>query len=109
MAHRLAWLLVHEDDPVSGIDHIDGDPLNNRIKNLRLATQSQQRFNARPRTHSRTGIKGVTLNGDRRGYDARITIEGKTQYLGYFRTIEDAAKARREAAERLHGEFVRHG
>ena len=106
MAHRLAWLMVHEADPAQGIDHIDGDPLNNRINNLRLATQSQQRFNARPRTNSHTGIKGVTLNG--RGYDARITINGKTQYLGYFQTIEEATEARHSAATALHGEFVRH-
>lgn len=109
MAHRLAWLMVYGDEPTMGIDHIDGSPTNNRIANLRLATQSQQRFNARPRTYSRTGVKGVTLNSDGRGYDARITIDGKTQYLGYFRSVEAAAEARRQAAAALHGEFVRHG
>lgn len=109
LAHRLAWLLIYEEHPAMGIDHIDGDPGNNRIANLRLATQSQQRFNARGRYVSKTGVKGVTLNGDRRGYDARIVVNGKLHYLGYFRTIEEAAEARRNAAVALHGEFVRHG
>jgi hypothetical protein len=107
-AHRLAWLLVHGDDPVMGIDHADGDPLNNRIANLRLATQSQQRFNARGRYVSHTGVKGVTRNGRSNGYDARITIEGKTTYLGHFATIEEAAEVRRKAAIALHGAFIRH-
>lgn len=107
-AHRLAWLLSHGSDPVLGIDHIDGNPSNNRIANLRLATQSQQRFNARGRFRSHTGVKGVTLNGRSNGFDARITIDGKTQYLGHFSTVEEAAEARRKAADALHGKFVRH-
>jgi hypothetical protein len=106
LAHRIAWLLAHGVDPApSEIDHIDGDPLNNRISNLRLATRQQQTFNRRARTVSATGSKGVTVN--HKGYAARITIGGKVHSLGTFPTIDQATDAYREAAERLHGKFSR--
>ena len=109
LAHRLAWLLVHGDPWPHEIDHIDGDPLNNRIANLRLATRSQQSANSRRQAQgTQTGVKGVTPNPSSNGYDARITVSGKTHYIGHFRTIEDAAEARRKAAIKLHGDFHRH-
>jgi hypothetical protein len=109
LAHRLAWLVIHGDPGDWEIDHIDGDPMNNRIVNLRLATRHEQRANAR--LYSRgtvTGVKGVTPNGRSNGYDARITVNRKTHYIGHFATIEEAAEARRKAAVELHGEFHRH-
>lgn len=109
LAHRIAWLMAYGTDPDSEIDHADGDPLNNRIANLRLATRSEQMANRRLNTKgTQTGVKGVTPNSDRRGFDARIRMNGKTHYLGYFRTIQDAAEARSKAAVRLHGRFARH-
>jgi hypothetical protein len=110
LAHRVAWLLVHGADPwPDEVDHIDGDPLNNRIANLRLATRSQQSANSRRQSRGTiTGVKGVTPNGRSNGYDARITLDGKTHYIGHFSTIEEAAEARRKAAIQLYGEFHRH-
>jgi hypothetical protein len=112
LAHRIAWLLVHSVDPwPDEIDHIDGNPSNNRIANLRLATRGQNRANSRlRRVGTITGVKGVTVSSGRKilRYDARVHLNGVTHYLGCFPTIEEATEARREAAVRLHGEFVRH-
>ncbi len=106
-AHRLAWLLHHGTDPeASEIDHIDGDALNNRISNLRLATRSENTSNRRVARNTQTGVKGVTVHGN--GYIACIKSKGKRYYLGWFHSIEEAAEARRKAAIELHGEFHRH-
>jgi hypothetical protein len=108
LAHRLAWLMMRGDPGEFEIDHIDGDPMNNRITNLRLATRSQQSANSKRYSRGTyTGIKGVTPNSSSKGYDARIRVKGKTHYIGHFRTIEEAAEARRKAAIDLHGEFHR--
>ena len=106
-AHRLAWLLVYGIDPGQyEIDHIDGDGLNNRITNLRLATRGENSSNSRRRSSVLSGVKGVQANGS--GFMARITKDGETHYLGTFRTPEEATEARRKAAAAMHGVFVRH-
>lgn len=104
-AHRLAWLHVH-DEPVPEIDHIDGDRSNNRIANLRIATRGQNRANSITSKNNVIGVKGVSAKKGR--FHARIMHDGQAIHLGSFKTLDEAAIARREAAERLHGEFVRH-
>lgn len=89
------------------IDHIDGDPRNNRITNLRSVSMSENLANQKLRSDSSTMVKGVRLHGWG-SYSARITFRGRTHHLGSFATLEEATAARREAAERLHGEFARH-
>jgi hypothetical protein len=112
LAHRLAWLLVNGADPwPREVDHIDSDPMNNRITNLRLATRSQQSANSRRYIRgTATGVKGVTVSSGRKilRYDARVRANGKTHYLGCFPTIEEAAKVCRDAGLALHGKFYRH-
>ena len=105
MAHRLIWLLVHG-EPVPEIDHIDGDRANNRIANLRAATRSQNRANSGTSKNNTSGVKGVNAHKNR--FHARIMQDGKAIHLGSFRTIEEAAKARQQAAEQMHGKFARH-
>lgn len=106
-AHRLVWLYVHGEPVPDVIDHIDHDKLNNRFSNLRAATKSQNGANMRMRNANTTGVKGVghLKNGQ---FRARIMLHGKDINLGHFDTLEDAAKARFEAASRLHGSFARH-
>ena len=108
-AHRLIWLLVNGEPVPAEIDHIDGNPCNNLITNLRAATRSQNVANTRRRVDNISGIKGVRHSGSggRVGFVARIKVDGETTYLGSFATLQEAARARREAAIRLHGEFAR--
>src|SRR5690554_1763211 len=54
LAHRLAWFYVHGEWPEL-IDHIDGDPSNNRLSNLRRATKAQNGWNSGPRSHNTSG------------------------------------------------------
>jgi hypothetical protein len=108
-AHRIAWFLVHGEPVPEFLDHIDGDKKNNRIDNLRAATKAQNYMNTRARP-SRSGVKGVFPKQYARGirFAAFIKLAGKRYHLGQFATLEEATKARHEAAERLHGEFARH-
>lgn len=106
--HRLVWLYVHGLWPVGVIDHIDGNPRNNRIENLRDATQSQNVWNSRRRCNNTSGFKGVSWNRRTRAWRAYVTRNGKTHWLGHYATAETAFAARVAAADRLHGEFARH-
>ena len=103
-AHRLIWMWMTGDDPGElEVDHIDRNPRNNRWDNLRLATPSQNNFNAKGK--SRSGLpKGVKKN--RQGFGARITANGVVHWLGTYNTPEEAHQAYCVAAADLHGEFA---
>ena len=99
-AHRLAWLFVHGAWPVDQIDHIDGNPGNNRIANLRDVSQSVNQQNQRRATSKSThGFMGATRSLKR--WTALITIDGKQRNLGQFDTAAEAHAAYL-CAKRLH-------
>ena len=104
-AHRLAWLYVRGEPVPPQIDHIDMAHGNNRIGNLRMATGSQNMANRAMRSHTISGVRGVDIRRSR--FRARIRYDRKLISLGTFASLEEAAKARREAAVRLFGEFAR--
>lgn len=105
-AHRLAWLCVNGFWPEFQIDHVNGIKSDNRIANLREASNSQNTMNQGLRVDNSTGHKGVFEDKRTGRFRARITIDGKSKNLGFYSTIELAAEARRGAAH-LHGEFAR--
>lgn len=104
--HRAIWCLVHGDWPDCEIDHVNGDPSDNRLENLRLATKSQNARNRRVRRGVASGVKGVSAVTGSSRWQARIFANGKEHYLGCFATIEAARAAYAEAADELHGEFA---
>ena len=106
-AHRLAWLHYHGEWPSRGLDHKDTDGTNNRIDNLRCATQAQNVANSRLRRTSRTGLKGVSWNTARQKFVAQIKANGQYRGLGYFDTPEEAHAAYVSAAKQMNGEFAR--
>lgn len=88
-------------------DHEDADGLNNRRKNLRNATTSQNQANSRRPINNTSGGKGVYLHRATGRWMARISANGQRHYLGLFDRISDACAAYAEASARLHGEFGR--
>lgn len=91
------------------VDHINGDGLDNRRKNLRIVTRKQSARNSRVKRNSRSGYKGVfkTRNKTRNPWYAQLYISGrKTINLGYFRTPEEAALAYNAAAQSHNGEYA---
>ena len=85
-------------------DHRNHDTLDNRRSNLRVASQREQKYNARMKRTNVSGLKGVYRN--KNGFSAKIRIGGKQVYLGYRKTAEEAHALYAEAATRIHGEFV---
>jgi hypothetical protein len=105
LLHRLAWLYVHGEIPSLFIDHINCDPTDHRIANLRLATNAQNQANQRAHRDNKVGLKGVRRVGKR--YRAVIRHNDKPLHLGYFATPEEAHAAYCSAASRFFGEFAR--
>lgn len=107
-AHRLAWLYMRGRWPRTEIDHINGDPSDNRWANLRLATSSQQKINATRRKDNTSGYRGIWWEKRRSHWIAEIIAGGQKHYLGSFATAKAAHAAYLKAAQRLHGKFARH-
>lgn len=84
LQHRLAWFFVYGTIPDCAIDHIDGNPSNNRIANLRLATDGVNQQNSK---------KFVGVTRDRNLYKAQISLKGKSKTIGRFKTFEEARQA----------------
>ena len=106
-AHRLAWLYVHGEWPTNQIDHIDRDPSNNRLNNLREATQSQNNRNGGLRKNNTSGLKGAYFFKRDQLWMAAIRVNGRQLHIGYFDTKEKAHAAY-IAAARIHaGQFAR--
>lgn len=86
------------------IDHINGDPTNNRRANLRICTPTENARNRPPDRNSAVPYKGVSIAKNR--FNASITADGVACRLGSHKTAEAAALAYDEAARRMFGEFA---
>ena len=89
------------------VDHIDCDPLNNTVDNLRVATQTENAKNKRIFKSNSSGVKGVYFNTKQQKYHAQITFNSRRIHLGFFDDLEEAANAYQEASQKYHGEFGR--
>lgn len=90
--------------PDKQVDHEDGDGLNNRRNNIRLATPSQNQANKAVERRNKLGMKGVCKDGGR--FRATIKPDGRTIHLGRFATAEEAAAAYKGAAKVLWGNYA---
>jgi hypothetical protein len=89
-------------------DHINGDRLDNRRSNLRVATISQNTANCKNLSRNTTGYKGVQRSKTPGKWIAAIHSYGKMKHLGVFDNPIDAAIAYDEQVRKLHGEFGRY-
>ncbi len=89
------------------VDHLDGNPLNNKKENLRICTQQQNVMNRIANKNSTSKYKGVSWLSKPGRWAAQIGINGKNILLGTFNCEKTAAIAYNEAAKKYHGEFAR--
>jgi hypothetical protein len=108
LGHRLAWLYVYGWLP-KYVDHVnnDGPKHDNRLCNLRIATNSQNMMNIGRHKDNKSGFKGVSLNKKLYKWVSQISIKGKQAYLGLYDCPAAAYFAYQIAADIHHGEFAR--
>jgi hypothetical protein len=83
------------------VDHVNGDGLDNRRANLRVASRSDNKRNERKRLDNTSGFKGVHWDSGHMRWRAKIMVDGKNIRLGRFHLLEEAARAY-DAAARVH-------
>lgn len=106
-ASRLAWFFAYGEWPRGQIDHINGDGLDNRLANLRLATNSQNMANRRRNRNSTSPYKGVRYVKKWKCWVARIQKDNNRVEFGGHTTPEEARDAYISAARERFGEFAR--
>jgi hypothetical protein len=107
-AHRLAWFYMTGEWPSRHIDHVNGDPSDNRWENLRLCTVSQNSQNRRRAIVNKTGYKGVSIHRETGKFRARIFLGRRvSKSLGLYATAHEASLAYEKAAKELFGMFAR--
>lgn len=102
--HRVLFAMVHGYYPEQ-VDHIDGDPSNNYISNLRASDAVRNNQNlAAPRSNNRRNSLGVSIRtrGGRVRYRAKIVVDGAAMELGEYKTEALAAQAYQRAKEKYH-------
>jgi hypothetical protein len=106
-AHRLIFLMQYGRLPEC-IDHIDGNPSNNHIDNLREASHQQNLYNTKLSARNTSGIKGVHWHKLSSKWRVILSICGKKQHIGLFADKELADLVSIEARDKYHKEFARH-
>lgn len=89
------------------IDHIDGNPLNNKIENLREASGTENMCNVSVKNNNTSGEKGVSWDIVKHKWVAYAYNKGKKVYAGYHKNFEDAVIEVRKLRLKLHGSFAR--
>jgi len=107
-AHRVAWALHYGRWPTHSLDHVNGDPSDNRIANLRQVSALENQKNLKTRRDNASGRMGVRFCQKNKKWQAKIGHRGKKYHLGSFANFDDACAAR-EAAELRFGFHKNHG
>jgi len=97
LSHRIIWLLVYGKWPLDQVDHIDGNGENNRIYNLRDVDQYENQKNCRFQSNNTSGCTGVHWSKRSNSWKVEIGSMGKSIFIGYFKDLINAIKARKEA------------
>lgn len=107
-SHIAVWLLYYGEYPRGVIDHIDGDGLNNDVRNLRDVTMLENSKNRKMDKRNSSGYNGVSFVERRGKYRARAGAGGKDIALGWYDHIDDAIEARKNF-DIKNGFSKRHG
>lgn len=106
LAHRIVFAMING-KCIGEIDHINGETLDNRPSNLRVATRSQQNMNKPLAMHNKWGLAGICFHKKSGLYQSKIKANGRKISLGYYSTPEEAHKAYLAGVEKYHGEYRR--
>ena len=104
--HRLVYIYHYGFVP-NVIDHIDNNRSNNRIENLREATQQQNCLNRIRHSNNTSGHKNVRWDSKCKKWVVEMSVNAKRKYFGWFEDLELAAFVAEEARDKYHGAFAR--
>ena len=107
LVHRVVFCM-HNGYLPNLIDHVDGNPLNNRIENLREATHCQNSMNSKKPITNTSGCKHVSWKKDRQKYKVEMAVNKKVMFFGYYEDLELADLVANEARAKYHKEFAKH-
>lgn len=102
--HRL---ILGETNRSNHIDHINNDGLDNRERNLRQCSYSENNRNRNKHNRNTSGYKGVSYSKTHKKYNAQICVDSKRISLGYFNSKNEAAREYNKAATKYFGEFAK--
>lgn len=88
------------------VDHINGNPLDNRKENLRVCTHAENGRNLKKKKNNTSGHVGIIWDKERNKWRASIKVFYKSIYLGRYNKIKDAVAARKLAESKYFGEFA---
>lgn len=105
--HRVVWAWHTGEWPIGEIDHINGDPGDNRIENLRLATRAENATNRGLQSNNTSGVTGVSWCRQKKMWRSYIGVSGSFLHIGYFRDKSAAQDAYARASAKYHGAYSR--
>ena len=108
-AHRLAWIYTYGEILSETIDHINGNPSDNRLSNLRQASRKENSRNSKMFSSNSSGVKGVYWHKNKKCWYAHCRVNNIRHFVGLFKNIKDAEIAVNTFRELYHGEFANHG
>jgi hypothetical protein len=103
--HRIIFMMFYGYFPIE-IDHIDNNPSNNKIENLRPANAILNSYNRRILKSNKTGIKGIRFHQNK--YEARCCVNKKRIQIGRFTNLQEAEQAIKNFRSKNHGNFAKH-
>ena len=106
--HHLVWLYIYGVLPSDEIDHINHNRADNTPSNLREVSRIENTMNRIISKNNTSGVNGVSYKKESKKWQAQIRVKGHLKFLGYYLSIMDATKARREA-EIKYGFHENHG
>lgn len=104
--HRLIFLMHHGFMP-KYVDHINGITNDNRIENLRVATNSQNLYNSKKPTHNTSGLKNVSWDNDSKKWVVRLKIDGIHKNFGRYKNIDYAKFIAEAMRYKYHKQYAR--
>jgi hypothetical protein len=102
----LAKAFIPNPDNKECVDHIDRNPQNNELTNLRWATRSENQQNRTIQNNNTSGTSGVTYRKDRNNWSVRVWINEKAIFGGNFKDKNEAIKARNDLVKEYYGEYA---
>jgi hypothetical protein len=105
--HRMIYIW-HHGQSEGNIDHIDGNRENNKIENLRVASQQENCLNRKHHSTSKSPYKNVFWHQAVGKWTVAMSINGMRERFGYYDDIELADLVAMEARDKFHGQFARH-